>query len=113
MTRRLGDFQLTHALGQGGMGEVWCGFHPKSPWPVAVKLLEIRGPTASATWSPDGVGSSGAFYDEARAAASLWAEKPRWRICPDFLAALKTSIAPPLAKTASTSFSTSVMAWSW
>ena len=38
----LGPFQLTEALGQGGMGQVWAGRHLATGQEVAIKLVAAR-----------------------------------------------------------------------
>jgi len=60
---RLGAFYLQEPIGQGGMGEVWRGYHPQQNVPVAVKVMvaeQARSPRALT-----------AFRREVRAIASL------------------------------------------
>ena len=63
MTLVLGAFELDRPVARGGMGEVWCGRHPPTGTPVAVKLLpaeRARQPAALRM-----------FRDEVRAIARL------------------------------------------
>ena len=63
MPRRIGDFELEHPVGAGGMAEVWSAVHGPTQRTVALKLM--RG---------DQVGKPGyreVFADEVRAVAGL------------------------------------------
>ena len=64
--RSLGKYQLTHEIGQGGMGVVWDGFDTTLERPVAVKCLTLQGLSESKRLE-----RSQRFLREARAAARL------------------------------------------